>query len=81
MLKACPSFFFSQRKNSDSSGSDAIGSDEHDSDTDLQKELKPLSAYLRDRAALLDQMLHSVRGPSLNRALPDVLKVKDVITC
>ena len=57
------------------SGSDSA-TDDYDSDIDLQKELKPLSAYLRSPKDLVDQMLHSVRGSSLQRALPDVLKVR-----
>nr|KAG5703905.1 hypothetical protein BaRGS_008164 [Batillaria attramentaria] len=55
-------------------GSGDGSDDEYDSDVDLKKELKPLSAYLRQPPVLLDQMLHSVRGSSLQRALPDVLK-------
>lgn len=56
------------------SRSDVRSDGEYDSDVDLKKELKPLNAYLRQPPELLDQMLHSVRGSSLQRALPDVLK-------
>lgn len=45
-----------------------------DSDLDLQKDIKPIGDYIKDRGKMLEQMLHSVRGTSLQRALPDILK-------
>ncbi|KAL3868713.1 hypothetical protein ACJMK2_041486 [Sinanodonta woodiana] len=45
-----------------------------DSDLDLQKDIKPIGAYMKDRGKMLEQMLHSIRGTSLQRALPDILK-------
>ncbi|XP_053395142.1 caspase activity and apoptosis inhibitor 1-like [Mercenaria mercenaria] len=45
-----------------------------DSDLDLEKEVYPIGQYVKDRENLLEQMFSCVRGQSLNRALPDVLK-------
>ncbi|XP_025110089.1 uncharacterized protein LOC112573722 [Pomacea canaliculata] len=56
------------------SGEGGSASDEFDSDADLKKELKPLHAFLGDRTAFLDEMLRSVRGSSLQRALPAKLR-------
>lgn len=49
--------------------------DESDSDLDLTKDLRPLEEYVNERQDLLEQMFLCVRGPSLDRALPDILKV------
>ena len=46
-----------------------------DSDLDLDKDIHPIGYYVKDRENLLTQMFHCVKGQSLNRALPDVLKV------
>jgi hypothetical protein len=46
-----------------------------DSDLDLDKEMHPIGYYVKDRENLLSEMFHCVKGQSLNRALPDVLKV------
>ncbi|XP_021361414.1 caspase activity and apoptosis inhibitor 1-like [Mizuhopecten yessoensis] len=45
-----------------------------DSDLDLEKELKPIGDYIKDRRKMLDQMFRCLRGGSLQRNLPDVLK-------
>lgn len=45
-----------------------------DSDLDLEKEIHPIGYYVKDRKKLLEEMFHCVRGQSMNRALPDVLK-------
>ncbi|XP_060085668.1 caspase activity and apoptosis inhibitor 1-like [Ylistrum balloti] len=45
-----------------------------DSDLDLEKELKPIGDYIKDRRKMLEQMFHCLKGGSLQRNLPDVLK-------
>lgn len=45
-----------------------------DSDLDLEKDVHPISYYVKDRENLLEQMFHCVKGHSLKRALPEVLK-------
>lgn len=50
--------------------------EDEDSDLDLKKELKPISAYVKNRPVMIDEMFRAVRGASLQRALPDLLKVK-----
>ena len=49
--------------------------DYDESDLDLENEIKPIGAYVKDREALLDQLFHCVKDASLDRNLPDVLKV------
>ena len=44
-------------------------------DLDLDKVIYPLGHYVKDRETLLGEIFHCVRGSSLQRNLPDVLKV------
>ncbi|XP_067677549.1 caspase activity and apoptosis inhibitor 1-like [Haliotis asinina] len=46
----------------------------NDPDLDLNKEVKDIGDYIRDRKEMLNQMFNAVQGASLQRALPDVLK-------
>ncbi|XP_048255718.1 caspase activity and apoptosis inhibitor 1-like isoform X2 [Haliotis rufescens] len=46
----------------------------NDPDLDLNKEVKDIGDYIRDRQEMLNQMFNAVQGASLQRALPDVLK-------
>ncbi|BFZ16889.1 hypothetical protein BsWGS_19928 [Bradybaena similaris] len=48
--------------------------EDEDSDLDLKKELKPISAFVKNRPVMIDEMFRAVRGASLQRALPDLLK-------
>ncbi|XP_012946204.1 caspase activity and apoptosis inhibitor 1 [Aplysia californica] len=48
--------------------------EDEDSDLDLKKELQPISAFVKSRASMVEEMFHAVRGASLQRALPDLLK-------
>lgn len=45
-----------------------------DSDLDLERDLKPIGDYIKDRRTMLDQMFRCLKGGSLQRNLPDVLK-------
>lgn len=51
--------------------------DEYDeNDLDLDVEIQPISYFVKNRPALVEQLFHCVRGTSLQRALPDVLTVR-----
>lgn len=50
-------------------------SDDEDSDLDLEKELFSIGAYLNNRQEMVGQMFHSLRGATLKRHIPDILKV------
>ncbi|KAL4236199.1 Caspase and apoptosis inhibitor 1 [Mactra antiquata] len=45
-----------------------------ENDLDLDKEINPIGHYVKDREQLLEEMFHCVKGPSLDRAIPEVLK-------
>ncbi|XP_062618193.1 caspase activity and apoptosis inhibitor 1-like [Saccostrea cucullata] len=49
-------------------------SEEEDSDLDLDKELFSIGTYLNNRQEMVEQMFHSLRGPTLKRHIPDILK-------
>lgn len=54
------------------------GYEEADSDgsmLDLREDLKPISAYIKDRDRMLTEMFRSIRGVRLQSMLPEVLKV------
>jgi hypothetical protein len=54
------------------------GYEEADSDgsmLDLREDLKPISAYIKDRDRMLTEMFRSIRGTRLQSMLPEVLKV------
>ncbi|KAI8786827.1 caspase activity and apoptosis inhibitor 1 [Biomphalaria glabrata] len=53
--------------------------EDEDSDLDLKKDLKPIVTFVKDRPAMIREMFRAVRGASLQRALPDLLKVGDWI--
>ena len=42
---------------------------------DLREDLRPISAYVRDRERLLEEMFRCVKGQKLRAMLPDILKV------
>ncbi len=48
--------------------------EDDDSDLDLRRDLRPISSYMASRSAMVEEMFRAVRGPSLTRALPDLLK-------
>ena len=49
--------------------------DDEDSDLDLDKELQPIGDYIRERQEMNEQLFHCLKGPTLQRYIPDVLKV------
>lgn len=56
---------------------DPRASDDNDSDSsmlDLREDLRPISAYVRDRERLLEEMFRCVKGQKLRAMLPDILK-------
>ena len=48
--------------------------DDEDSDLDLDKELQPIGDYIRERQEMNEQLFHCLKGPTLQRYIPDVLK-------
>lgn len=56
-------------------GSKTVTSEDSDSDLDLSKDLFSIGGYIKDRPEMMEQMFQAVRGPSLRRALPDILLV------
>ncbi|XP_059174992.1 caspase activity and apoptosis inhibitor 1-like [Physella acuta] len=63
-----------KKKKLKKTGKKIVLPEDEDSDLDLKKELKPISAYIKDRPAMIREMFRAVRGASLHRALPDLLK-------
>ena len=51
------------------------GADSDGSMLDLREDLKPISAYIKDRDRMLTEMFRSIRGVRLQSMLPEVLKV------
>ncbi|XP_048758158.1 caspase activity and apoptosis inhibitor 1-like isoform X2 [Ostrea edulis] len=49
-------------------------SEDEDSDLDLDKELFSIGNYLNNRQEMVGQMFHSLRGATLKRHIPDILK-------
>lgn len=55
--------------------------EDEDSDLDLEKDLFSIGAYLNNRPEMVEQMFHSLRGATLKRHIPDILKemtIKDL---
>lgn len=50
--------------------------EEDDSDLDLEKNLQSIGDYIRERHEMNEQLFHCLRGPTLQRYVPDVLKVR-----
>nr|XP_022319888.1 caspase activity and apoptosis inhibitor 1-like [Crassostrea virginica]XP_022319889.1 caspase activity and apoptosis inhibitor 1-like [Crassostrea virginica]XP_022319890.1 caspase activity and apoptosis inhibitor 1-like [Crassostrea virginica]XP_022319891.1 caspase activity and apoptosis inhibitor 1-like [Crassostrea virginica]XP_022319892.1 caspase activity and apoptosis inhibitor 1-like [Crassostrea virginica] len=48
--------------------------EDEDSDLDLEKGLSSIGAYLNNRQEMVEQMFHSLRGATLKRHIPDILK-------
>ncbi|XP_041356806.1 caspase activity and apoptosis inhibitor 1-like isoform X2 [Gigantopelta aegis] len=48
--------------------------DENNPDLDLDKVLKEIGDFIKNRQEMVDEMFHAVRGASLDRALPEALK-------
>lgn len=48
--------------------------EDDDSDLDLEKELQPIGDYIRERSEMNEEIFHCLRGPTLQRYIPDVLK-------
>ncbi|CAL1538016.1 unnamed protein product [Lymnaea stagnalis] len=63
-----------KKKKVKKTGKKVLLPEDEDSDLDLKKDLKPISAYVKDRPRMIKEMFHTVRGNSLQRALPDLLK-------
>lgn len=49
--------------------------EDEDSDLDLEKDLFSIGTYLNNRPEMVEQMFHSLRGATLKRHIPDILKV------
>ncbi|VDI46085.1 Hypothetical predicted protein [Mytilus galloprovincialis] len=49
--------------------------EDDDSDLDLEKALQPIGDYIRERSEMNEEIFHCLRGPTLQRYIPDVLKV------
>ncbi|XP_070563709.1 caspase activity and apoptosis inhibitor 1-like [Ptychodera flava] len=47
---------------------------EYDSDLDLDKELKPIGAYIKNREEMLEHIFKTIKGDKLKAMLPDILK-------
>ncbi|XP_077981698.1 uncharacterized protein LOC144436718 [Glandiceps talaboti] len=47
---------------------------EYDSDLDLNKEVKPIGAYIKKRDEMLQHMFKSIKGDKLKSMLPDIMK-------
>lgn len=55
--------------------------EDDDSDLDLEKDLFSIGTYLNNRPDMVEQMFHSLRGATLKRHIPDILKemaIKDL---
>lgn len=55
--------------------------EDEDSDLDLEKDLFSIGTYLNNRPEMVEQMFHSLRGATLKRHIPDILKemtIKDL---
>lgn len=52
----------------------------YEDDLDLDKVIYTIGHYVKDREALLGELFHCVQGSSLQRNLPDVLKVRETGT-
>lgn len=55
--------------------------EDDDSDLDLEKDLFSIGTYLNNRPEMVEQMFHSLRGATLKRHIPDILKemaIKDL---
>lgn len=48
--------------------------EDDDSDLDLEKELQPIGDYIKERYEMNEELFHCLRGPTLQRYIPDVLK-------
>ena len=48
---------------------------EHESDLDLDKEVKPIGGYCHDREEMVEQMFRSISAKKLRAMLPEILKV------
>lgn len=48
--------------------------EDEDSDLDLEIDLQPIGNYIRERQEMNEQLFHCLRGPSLQRYIPDVVK-------
>ncbi|RUS79994.1 hypothetical protein EGW08_012259 [Elysia chlorotica] len=55
-------------------GKKVVLPEDEDSDLDLKRELRPIGDFIKDRSAMIREMFRAVRGGSLARALPDLLK-------
>ncbi|XP_064605982.1 caspase activity and apoptosis inhibitor 1-like [Liolophura sinensis] len=62
-----------QKKSISKEGTKNVTSEDSDSDLDLSKDLFSIGGYIKDRPEMIEQMFRAVRGPSLRRALPDIL--------
>lgn len=52
-----------------------VEEEDYGSDMDLDKEIYPISHYLRDRRELVRQMFASLKRAKVKSMLPDILKV------
>ncbi|KAK3787301.1 hypothetical protein RRG08_056022 [Elysia crispata] len=64
-----------RKKKIKKAGKKVVLPEDEDSDLDLKRELRPLGDFIKDRPAMIREMFRAVRGASLSRALPDLLKV------
>ena len=53
----------------------AVDDEDYGSDMDLEKELYPMSHYMKNRRELIRQMFSSLSKQKLTSMLPDILKV------
>ncbi|KAK3787302.1 hypothetical protein RRG08_056023 [Elysia crispata] len=63
-----------RKKKIKKAGKKVVLPEDEDSDLDLKRELRPLGDFIKDRPAMIREMFRAVRGASLSRALPDLLK-------
>lgn len=49
---------------------------EHESDLDLEKEVKAIGGYITDREEMIEQMFRSISATKLRAMLPEILKVR-----
>ena len=49
---------------------------EHESDLDLEKEVRPIGGYCHDREEMVEQMFRSISAKKLRAMLPNILKVR-----